>query len=221
MWALGLPNPSPQGPHNPSPSSPVMQMLRTESRVPSGRSPPPSGQARTASCTRGQPCTVPRRSDLGRRVGGCFWGWWLPWRGCFHGNGEGARLPPGCALFPLPCSPCSRFDLAVCGAHQEAAEVPVPVHAGPACLWRGEGRAREAPGAEGRGVALRTLPTQCYTRFTVRGATSPPCVWGFRAPRNPLWLGPDLGARLSEQRRSGWDKVPSCDLPEFSACWGP
>lgn len=164
MWALGPPNPSPQGPHHPSPSTPVMQTLRTESRVPSGRSPPPSGQARTASCTRGQPCTAPRRSDLARKGGlllgaagtlACVLPQAVPCtelRNWGRGGGEHACPLRARTLLCLAHSP--GFDLAACGACQETAEVPVPVHAGPACLWRGEGWARGPPGAEGCSAAL-------------------------------------------------------------------
>lgn len=96
---MGLGILSPEDPHSPSSSAPVMQMLRTESRVPSGRSPPPSGQARTANCTRGLPCMAPKRSDLARVGGGAAsgvadtLGWVLPQAlPCKeHGNmGEGA-----------------------------------------------------------------------------------------------------------------------------------
>ena len=51
-----------RGPCDSSPSPSATETLRTESRAPSGRSPPPSGRARTASCTRGRPCMAPRRS---------------------------------------------------------------------------------------------------------------------------------------------------------------
>lgn len=58
---LGIPlNPGPRALLT-SFSSAVTEMLRTENRAPSGRSLQPSGRARTASCTRGRPCTAPRR----------------------------------------------------------------------------------------------------------------------------------------------------------------
>lgn len=49
------------------------------------------------------------------------------------GQGTPVQITPP----PLPFTPCG-LALAVCGACQEAAAVPVPVHAGPACLRRGE-----------------------------------------------------------------------------------
>lgn len=55
---------------------------------------------------------------------------------------NGARVEhtcPGNPLASLPCSPCCGLAFTGCGVRQEAAAVPMPVHAGPACLRRGEG----------------------------------------------------------------------------------
>lgn len=59
-------------------------------------------------------------------------------------DGVGGSQLPEPPAFALLTSARSAF--VVGGARQEAAEVAVPVHAGPARLWRGEGRAGVAQG---------------------------------------------------------------------------
>lgn len=198
-----------RGPCDSSPSPSATETLRTESRAPSGRSPPPSGRARTASCTKGRPCMAPRRSGWpqpracarrveacselteGRAVGGhASWARVLP-RAGFQETGNGA--PEFAALLtPL------RFVFAVSGACQEAAEVPVPVHVGPTRFWRGEGRAG-GPGGQGLYCcSSEMLPPQGHSK--VRW---PACrCAGFLGPVKPTRV--DLRTRPSEWKGQGW-----------------
>lgn len=211
MWALGPPNPSPQGPHHPSPSTPVMQTLRTESRVPSGRSPPPSGQARTASCTRGQPCTAPRRSDLARKGGlllgaagtlACVLPQAVPCTELRNWGQGGGSTPAPCvhALFSAlltalaltlqPAEPVKRQPRSQC-----LSTLVRPVF--------GEVRAGPGDPLGQRAVVLLCRRFRAVLDKAYGEGCWPPCggVW---VPGNPLWLDLDLGARLSVQRgRSG------------------
>lgn len=210
MWALGPPNPSPQGPHHPSPSTPVMQTLRTENRVPSGRSPPPSGQVRTASCTRGQPCTAPRRSDLARRVGGVASG---------GGRHPGMGASTGCALSgaqkrgggstPAPCVHALLSALLTALALTLQSAEPVKRQPRSQCLSTlvrpvfGEVRAGPGDLLRQRAVVLLCRRFRKVLDEAYGEGCWPPCggVW---VPGKPLWLDLDLGARLSVQRgRSG------------------
>ena len=196
---LGTPKSQPPCSSRPfSPSTVVTETLRMESRAPSGRSPPPSGRAPTARCTRAQPCTAPRRSDL---AGG--WGAgtqaWIP-----HGlhllrrseswEGGGARLTPGHTRSHHPA-----------GALTWQSAEPAKRQPRSQCLSTlvrpvfGEVRARSGGPLEQEAIVLpcTCCPHVVTLRFIRRCAGQPPHPprVGLLGPLKPSVVGPGPGGQ--------------------------
>lgn len=87
---------------------------------------------------------------------------------------EGMGVP--CLLPALPCSPWASTSFAARRACQEAAKVPVPVHAGPACLRRGE---KGAGAGAGAGAPPGTRLGRCSAGMSPHSAVGQSQLLGF------------------------------------------